>query len=192
MARPKSFDEDTLLEAALQLFWKRGYDGVSISDLEAELGVGRQSLYNTFGDKRELFRRALARYAEFSDAKRDELLVPEAGLEGIRAYFADAARFMTGTAQGRGCFLVKSATREAVGDRTVAAQCRSSEQALMSRFRAALAVARARGEVAKDLPLDVAARTLVAHSFGMTTLAAGGASAADLERSTRWLIDRLQ
>ena len=53
MARPKSFDDAAVLDRALQLFRQRGFEGTSMSDLEAHLGLGRQSLYNTFGDKRD-------------------------------------------------------------------------------------------------------------------------------------------
>jgi TetR/AcrR family transcriptional repressor of nem operon len=52
MARPKSFDQDTVLDQAVQLFWERGYEGTSLADLEAHLGLGRQSLYNTFATSR--------------------------------------------------------------------------------------------------------------------------------------------
>ena len=62
MARPKSFDEEAVLDQAVQLFWERGYEGTSLADLEAHLGLGRQSLYNSFGDKHALFLKALDRY----------------------------------------------------------------------------------------------------------------------------------
>ena len=62
MPRPKSFDEDAVLDQAVELFWDRGYEGTSLADLEAHLGLGRQSLYNAFGDKHTLFLKALDRY----------------------------------------------------------------------------------------------------------------------------------
>ena len=63
MPRTKDFDEHEVLDRAVELFWDRGYEATSVADLEKHLGVGRQSLYNTFGDKRELFLRSLSRYA---------------------------------------------------------------------------------------------------------------------------------
>lgn len=65
MGRPKAFDEDAVLDRAAELFWTQGYEATSISDLEERLGVGRQSLYDTFGDKRRLFLRAIERYTEW-------------------------------------------------------------------------------------------------------------------------------
>src|SRR3954464_13164143 len=62
--RPRGFDEREALERATQVFWSKGYDGVTIDDLVAGMGVGRPSLYSVFGDKRTLFLRALRAYAE--------------------------------------------------------------------------------------------------------------------------------
>ena len=62
--RPRSFDEGAALDKAIQVFWSKGYDGVTVDDLVAGMGVGRPSLYSVFGDKRTLFLRALKAYAE--------------------------------------------------------------------------------------------------------------------------------
>jgi TetR/AcrR family transcriptional regulator, transcriptional repressor for nem operon len=62
MARPKEFDQDLALEGAMEVFWQRGYQGTSIQDLVDHIGVNRQSLYDTFGDKQQLYQSALARY----------------------------------------------------------------------------------------------------------------------------------
>ena len=62
--RPRSFDETGALEKATQVFWSKGYDGVTIDDLVAGMGVGRPSLYAIFGDKRKIFLRVLKAYAE--------------------------------------------------------------------------------------------------------------------------------
>ena len=191
MARPKTFDDETVLDAALQLFWERGYEGVSVGDLEERVGIGRQSLYNVFGDKRALFHRALARYVEAGSRQRDRTLVAERGLAGIRAYFMDLIRFMSEEAGARGCFLVSSGVREAGADPQVALQCRTNADALHRSFRAALAVARERGELPRGTPLDAVARALVVHQQGLAVQAAGGATRAELEGATRWLVDRL-
>ena len=62
--RPRSFDESAALAKAIQVFWLKGYDGVTIDDLVAGMGVGRPSLYSVFGDKRSIFLRVLHAYAE--------------------------------------------------------------------------------------------------------------------------------
>ena len=70
MARSKAFNEDRALDAAVDCFWLRGYEGTSVRDLTAAMGIGGPSLYNAYGDKRELFGRALQRYAERSMRER--------------------------------------------------------------------------------------------------------------------------
>ena len=64
MARPREFDEVTALEAAMECFWHRGYEATSVRDLADKMRISAPSLYNTYGDKRELFTRSLERYAE--------------------------------------------------------------------------------------------------------------------------------
>ena len=90
MARPKEFDIDQVLDRATELFWTKGYEETSMRDLEEGLGVGRQSLYSTFGDKRDLFLAALDRYSSLQQERIEPLLAPDAGLAAIRAYFARA------------------------------------------------------------------------------------------------------
>ena len=70
MARPREFDEDAVLDAAVQCFWSGGYEATSVKDLVEKTGITAASLYNAYGDKRELFRTALDRYVEGSVAAR--------------------------------------------------------------------------------------------------------------------------
>ena len=63
MARPKGFDEETALAAALEVFWEKGFEATSVQDLTERMGIQKASLYNTFGDKRALFVRALDAYS---------------------------------------------------------------------------------------------------------------------------------
>src|SRR5690242_2106841 len=72
--RPRSFDADKALDAAMQIFWHKGYEGASLSDLTEAMGINRPSLYAAFGDKESLFRKALARYAEGPNAYIGEAL----------------------------------------------------------------------------------------------------------------------
>src|SRR5918999_5563657 len=96
MARPKSFDEEAVLDQAVQLFRERGYEGTSLADLEAHLGLGRQSLYNSFGDKHALFLKALDLYRrEVGEPGVSRLNAPGAGLQAIRAFFRWSVHMLT-------------------------------------------------------------------------------------------------
>src|SRR6202046_4738063 len=85
--RPRSFDETGALEKATQVFWSKGYDGVTIDDLVAGMGVGRPSLYAVFGDKRAIFLRVLKTYAEAKGARAAKALFSPPTLRGSLAGF---------------------------------------------------------------------------------------------------------
>src|ERR1700689_4628338 len=85
--RPRSFDEAEALEKATQVYWSKGYDGVTIDDLVAGMGVGRPSLYSIFGDKRTLFLRVLRAYAEEKGALAAKALFSPKALRDSLAGF---------------------------------------------------------------------------------------------------------
>src|SRR5271155_4585433 len=105
--RPRSFDERFALEKAIQVFWSKGYDGVTIDDLVAGMGVGRPSLYSVFGDKRTLFLRVLRAYAETKGALAAKaLLSPRTLRDSLAAFLRHAVKTATEKGAARGCLLV--------------------------------------------------------------------------------------
>jgi TetR/AcrR family transcriptional repressor of nem operon len=109
MARPREFDEATVLEAAMHCFWAQGYEATSVRDLAAQMGITGASLYNAFGDKRSLYRRSLAYYLAQSvrdRVARFERLEP---FPAIRAFFDEIVGRSVNDKQRRGCMLVNSA-----------------------------------------------------------------------------------
>src|ERR1700749_3312923 len=74
MARTKDFDENEVLKKAVCLFWDKGYNGTSMQDLVEGLGISRSSLYDTFGDKHQLYLKALQSYKQAEASKRDQIL----------------------------------------------------------------------------------------------------------------------
>ena len=108
MARPREFDEQAVLDAAIQCFWRRGYEATSVRDLVEKTGITSASLYNAFGDKRALYQRALDRYVEESIAeriRRCEELSPRAA---IGAFFADILKRSLSDPLHKGCMLVNA------------------------------------------------------------------------------------
>src|SRR5579862_461505 len=105
--RPRSFDERYALEKAIQVFWSKGYDGVTIDDLVAGMGVGRPSLYSVFGDKRTLFLRALKAYAERKGAAAAKaLLSPKSLRDSIADFLRYAVESATRKGSARGCLMM--------------------------------------------------------------------------------------
>ena len=105
--RPRSFDETGALEKATQVFWSKGYDGVTIDDLVAGMGVGRPSLYAIFGDKRKIFLRVLKAYAERKGASAAKaLLSPQSLRDSIAGFLRFAVESATEKGSAPGCLLV--------------------------------------------------------------------------------------
>src|SRR3984957_16416226 len=105
--RPRSFDERDALEKATRVFRSKGYDGVTIDDLVAGMGVGRPSLYAVFGDKRTLFLRVLKDYAEKKGALAAKaLLLPQTIRGSLAAFLKNAVETATERGCARGCLLI--------------------------------------------------------------------------------------
>ncbi len=105
--RPRSFDETAALAKAIHVFWLKGYDGVTIDDLVAGMGVGRPSLYSIFGDKRTIFLRALHAYAEMKGAgTAAALLAPQRLRDSIASFLRYAVTTATEEGSASGCLLM--------------------------------------------------------------------------------------
>src|SRR5580658_5354243 len=105
--RPRSFDETGALEKATQVFWSKGYDGVTIDDLVAAMGVGRPSLYAVFGDKRTLFLRVLRAYAEKKGAGAAKaLLSPQTLRASLAGFLRHAVESATEEGSAVGCLVL--------------------------------------------------------------------------------------
>ncbi|MEJ0010278.1 MAG: TetR/AcrR family transcriptional regulator [Alphaproteobacteria bacterium] len=105
--RPRNFDEMQALERASQVFWSKGYDGVTIDDLVAGMGVGRPSLYAVFGDKRAIFLRSLKMYAERKGAQaKKALLSPQSLRDSMTSFLSYAVESATEKGSARGCLMI--------------------------------------------------------------------------------------
>jgi TetR/AcrR family transcriptional repressor of nem operon len=106
VARQKEFKRDEVLHKAMEVFWSRGYEAASIQDLVAHMGINRQSLYDTFGDKHALYLQALDRYREVEGRKIIEVLErPGSVKKNLRQLFALAIQTALSDQQRRGCFM---------------------------------------------------------------------------------------
>jgi TetR/AcrR family transcriptional repressor of nem operon len=189
MPRPRSFDEDAVLDQAVQLFWERGYESTSLADLEAHLGLGRQSLYNAFGDKQTLFLKALERYQRGVVEKRfGHLTAPGAGLDAIRAFFKANVEALTAPGPRRACLIANTILERGSQDADVLLRCNHARAELERGFRRTLAQAKARGELPEGLDVEATATLLVIQSYGLNVLAKTGATAEELQGAVEVLL----
>jgi TetR/AcrR family transcriptional regulator, transcriptional repressor for nem operon len=136
VARTREFDEDQVLDAAMQVFWRKGYEATSLSDLLKATGLARQSLYNAFGDKRALFLAALRRYASLGVGGFADALKTGPVRGAVRRVFENGLR---GENRDCGCFLVNSTSellpRDAEVGRIAVSALAGQERALVEALR---------------------------------------------------------
>ncbi|MFI1223794.1 MULTISPECIES: TetR/AcrR family transcriptional regulator [unclassified Streptomyces] len=163
MARTKEFDPDAALQSALELFWRRGYEATSIADLVEHLGIGRASIYATFGNKHELYLKAMDRYSEGRDPLLfAELARPGATLPAVRALvrrFASEAASSEGRL--RGCLITNTAAELAPHDPEATRRVEVSWEYLEALLQSALVRARDRGELPEERDPRALARLLL-------------------------------
>jgi AcrR family transcriptional regulator len=178
--RPRSFDENEALDRAMQVFWRKGYEGASMSDLTSAMGVERPSLYAAFGDKEELFRKVLDHYEEGPASSMREALEEPTARRVVQRLFRDAADAGGDSRNPRGCLLVQGALtcgNEANGvRRELIARRAAGEAAIRRRF----ARAKREGDLPRDADAAVLARYVVAVLHGMAVRSAAGASRKEL------------
>jgi TetR/AcrR family transcriptional repressor of nem operon len=167
--RPKSFDETAALEAAMAVFWAKGYDGTSMADLVEAMGIGRQSLYDTFGDKRGLYLRALRHYGESAITPSLAVLAgPGEPIDRIRTIFESWQA--AGTCPDcKGCFMANALATLDRTDDDVAGLIDELQDRLTRGFEDAITQARAAGQITGDAdPADLAAMlTAVGHGLSL-------------------------
>ena len=179
MARPKEFDRDLALQKAMMVFWEKGYAATSAADLVQAMGIGRQSLYDTFGDKHQLYLEALALYSEASVAELVQSMRAARPLEAIEAMLmAFAARPEEQNALG--CMGINSICELGLQDEAVNAVRERSGAPLRASLIALLEQAKAAGDADPGLDAAAGADFILATLAGMKVIAKGGADAQAL------------
>lgn len=178
--RPREFDTEAALDRAMELFWRQGYEGTSLSDLTSALGITRPSLYAAFGNKEELFRLVLRRYETKVVTYRPLALGAPTAREVARLMLEGAANVFGDQQNPSGCLGVQGALACGKGAdpvrRELAANRLSGEKAVRKR----LDRAKAEGDLPADANPAALARYLSATIYGMAVLAAGGGRRKEL------------
>jgi AcrR family transcriptional regulator len=173
--RPREFDMDAALDAALRVFSERGYYAASISELTEAMGLTAGSVYKAFGDKRGIFLAAFNRYRHVRRDLRDErLAVAPNGYEKLRAFLMFYAESSSGEVGRQGCLVVGSATELALFDEEIASRVAfafdTDEQLLIDLIR----LGQEDGSVPSRLDAENAARTMLCLMKGMRLIGKTG------------------
>jgi TetR/AcrR family transcriptional repressor of nem operon len=180
VSRTKEFDVDAALTAALDVFWRRGYEATSVNDLVAHLGIGKASMYATFGSKHDLYLMVLDHYVRTTDqAIVEELSRPQASLPAVRGLVLRHVGEIVNDQQQRGCLVVNAAVERLPGDTSAARRVERSWDTLEVALTLALARAQAAGELAADRDPRAMAQFLLTLLQGLRVL---GKSLAPADR----------
>lgn len=172
MARHKEFDRDEALHKAMEVFWSRGYEAASVQDLVTSMGINRQSLYDTFGDKHTLYLQALDRYREIEGAKMFALLERAGSVKkALRQLFRNVVERALCDDLRRGCF-IGNAMSELAGrcTETATKTCGNMAAAEDALYRALLR-GKKEGEIKSKGDLRAVARFLYSNLQGLQLMA---------------------
>ncbi len=179
--RPREFDANEALDKAMMVFWQQGFEGASLTELTDAMGISRPSLYAAFGNKEELFRRALERYVETGPAAeyRAALAAPTARAV-VERLLRRAAETMTDPCHPAGCMAVRGAfscseAEQSIKEELSTLRC-TGEAELTDRFERA----KAEGDLPATSNPAALARYVAALLQGMSVQAANGATREQL------------
>ena len=181
MGRPRSFDKAVVLTTMMDLFWNRGFDGVSMHALVGETGVKKASLYAAFGNKQQMYLAALDRYIEQEVGFAVDLLTVtsrDGGEKAIAGLFAGVLEEVEAGSGRWGCFLCNASIDRAPFDQETSRRVGLAYKAFEDAFDAALEKTQAFGNRSKVRRKQ--AHALLATYFGMRVMARSGMAAADL------------
>ncbi len=171
MARLREFDEEKALDAAMQLFWEKGYAATSLSDLTAKMEIQKPSLYSAFGDKEGLFEAALRRYTNLHAANiRTKLQKEQSVKEAIRTFFENMVEEEYKKEFSKGCFCINTMVELAPHNEKIEVLTREHQMYLTVVFQELITKGIQSGELQSDLNAKAVAQTLVTSLIGLTVL----------------------
>lgn len=178
--RPREFDIEQALDRAMELFWQKGYEGTTLSDLTETLGITRPSLYAAFGNKETLFRTVLKRYEAKVVTYRPKALNAPTARAVAREFLEGAAILFGDKSRPAGCLGVHGALASGEEADPIRRELIANRTAGEHDIRQRLKRAKAEGDLPADSNPATLARYLSVIVYGMAVLAAGGASRKDL------------
>ncbi len=181
MGRPRGFDEDAALEAAMRVFWEKSYEGATISDLTEAMGINRPSLYAAFGDKEALYAKALDRYTNGPLALIGQALARPVLKDALQTLFADMVDFLSTPGNPRGCMSLQGALACGTESKRIQQLMidwrKAGEAQLKKRF--------VKAQKAGELPASIQAATFARYVVGLLNAlgvqSANGATKAEMK-----------
>jgi len=189
--RPRGFDRDDALDRAMHLFWERGYEATSVSELTEAMGITPPSLYSFFGDKKRLFLEAVDRYQSGPGCFALKALTEETTAERfVRRLLSEAVISFSNPREPKGCLVVLGATNCAVESSDVFTALADRRRAAEAVVRKRIAAGQAAGELAEGTDIDALAGLVTATLYGLAIKARDGKSRASLGKIVDQMMQR--
>jgi AcrR family transcriptional regulator len=182
VGRPRGFNEDKALDRAMHVFWRKGYEGASLNDLTAAMGIQPASLYKAFGNKRALFEKALARYVAGPVAFVHDALNEPTALSVAKRLLRQEAEFLTERRSRIGCMTIQAALVGGVEGEPIRKKLIALRVKVQDALRQRFERAKSEGDLPSDADTADLARFVTAIYQGMTVQAINGASREELLR----------
>jgi AcrR family transcriptional regulator len=179
--RPREFDVDEALTAALRVFWRRGYEGASMAELTAEMGIAKPSLYAAFGNKEELFKKALDLYEREKMAYMADALKEPTSRGMVERLLLGALEMQTSSSNPKGCLGVISAVACGPEAATIRECVIERQESIRRVVIARLEDYKKEGDLPSDIDTEALARYMTAVLQGLSVQAGAGASKPELK-----------
>ncbi|WP_025723520.1 TetR/AcrR family transcriptional regulator [Paenibacillus polymyxa] len=171
MVRPREFDEDQALNAAMQIFWEKGFEATSLSDLTSKMEIQRPSIYAAFGDKKQLFEAALRKYTQSHAAYvRSRLQSNSSVKEAFYNFFGGIVAEEYEDGSNRGCFCINTMVELAPHDEKFEILTREHQMYLSAVFQETLERGIRSGELEASMDARALAHTMVSLLIGITVM----------------------
>lgn len=178
--RPLAFNQEKALETAMQVFWAHGYEGTSMAELTDALGINKPSIYAAFGNKEELFRKALAHYVAGPAAFVAEVKNALTAREVVENFLRQTVEFFSNQSTPNGCLLVQAALTCSAGSSVIKQELITYRKHFEAAFAARFESAKLQGDLPKDADANALAKYLATIHQGLSVQATSGATKQEL------------
>ena len=181
MGRPRAFDTERALDAAMEVFWRRGYEGATMRELTEAMGINRPALYSAFGSKRGLFFRAIDLYYSLEAVHTFHALLEPTAIRVTEQYLRRSVEQLTNPDRPVGCFVLQSALVCGPANADLAQHMANLREAAEKELRKRYLRAQVDGDLPPDEDAASLARVVVTFRHGLAVMACSGTSRPDLE-----------
>jgi AcrR family transcriptional regulator len=178
--RPSNFNHEEALEKALHVFWARGYEGTSMAELTEALGINKPSIYAAFGNKEELFRKALGTYLSGPLSYISEAMNQPTAWETVEMFLTKSAELLTNQSNPCGCMIVQGALTCGQGSSMIQQELIAYRGDLETSFTKRFELAKAHGDLPSKVNTKLLAKYIATIHQGMSVQATSGATREEL------------